>query len=331
MINLQHRHSFGIRSFAQEYRNIKSNTQVPGCFQIDQPKWLLGEGTNTVFLEDFSGVIVHMQTKGVTIKAQGNHYFVTAQAGENWHNLVLSLLRQGVHGLENLALIPGSVGAAPIQNIGAYGAEFARFCYEVKCFDPELRQWLTFHNRDCQFGYRDSMFKRPEFQHLVITAVVLKIPQRWQANTGYNGLDDLPLHTSPQVIFDRVVSIRKNKLPDPAVLGNAGSFFKNPVITTALLKQIQADYPHVPFFTIDEQFVKVPAAYLIEQCGLKGYEWGTIATHSQQPLVLVNLGQACGDDVLHAARYIREVVQQRFGITLNNEVRLIAAEGEVRL
>ena len=331
LINLQHRHSFGIRSFARKYRNIVSDTQLPGCFQLDEPKWLLGEGTNTVFLEDYSGVIVHMQTRGVSIKAQGDHYLVEVQAGENWHNLVVYLLEQGVYGLENLALIPGSVGAAPIQNIGAYGAEFGCFCQDVKCFDSKLGQWLTFHNRDCQFGYRDSIFKRPEFQHLVITAITLKFPQQWQANINYNGLEDLPSHTSPEAIFTRVVSIRKNKLPDPTILGNAGSFFKNPVITTSLLQQIQSDFPQIPFFPINDKLVKVPAAYLIEQCGLKGHEWGPIATHTKQPLVLINLGEALGSDVLHAARCIKEAVQQRFAVILNNEVRLIGAEGEMSL
>jgi len=331
LISLQYKHSFGIQAYAKAYRKIVSDTQIPGSFALDEQYWLLGEGSNTVFLQDFSGVVVHMQTRGVQIHSHREDWLVEVQAGENWHKLVVFLLGEGVYGLENLALIPGSVGAAPVQNIGAYGAELAQFCERVRCFDSQSKQWLELTRQECQFGYRDSIFKQADYQHLIIASVTLKFPKRWQANVQYNGLEDLPAHCSAHDVFERVVSIRKNKLPDPAILGNAGSFFKNPVVAASLYKQIQSHYPDIPAFPVNDKQVKVPAAYLIDQCGLKGQRFGQIAAHAKQPLVLVNLGGACGSELLHAANTIRETVQQRFGIRLQNEVRLIGAEGEVNL
>lgn len=331
MISLQHKHSFGLPASTRHYRQIACESDIATSFKANEMSWLLGEGSNTVFLEDFAGTVVHMQTKGIELKEHSDHFMVDIQAGVNWHDLVVFLLQSGVYGLENLALIPGSVGAAPVQNIGAYGAEFADFCHSVRCYDPLNSQWLPMSRDECQFGYRTSLFKQQANQHLVITSVKLKFPKVWRANTQHGGLEDLKVGVTPQDIFQRVMTIRQQKLPDPKQLGNAGSFFKNPVISFSMAQQIKQDYPTLPIYPVEHNLVKVPAAYLIDQSGLKGQRWGQIATHQQQPLVLVNLGAAIGSELLDAARAIRDAVQQRFKIVLDNEVRLIGAQGEVEL
>ncbi|UAA40858.1 UDP-N-acetylmuramate dehydrogenase [Paraneptunicella aestuarii] len=324
---------------ADSISEIRDESLLSRLPVFDTPFIILGEGTNMVFVEDFSGSILNILTKGVEIKEQENQFLISVKAGENWHCLVESLLDKGIYGLENMALIPGSVGAAPVQNIGAYGIEFKDMCHSVTTFDIKRKTWQTYTREECCFGYRDSIFKSHEKQFEVITEVALLLPKTWNPNLNYRGLDTLPLGCAAKDVFNRVVEIRQQKLPDPKKIGNAGSFFKNPIISFEKFKSLQEIFPDMPFFNAENEDgkiqnaikIKVPAAWLIEQCGFKGKHFDGIGCHQNQPLVLVNKGSGSGVSLLTFAREIRSAVLQRFGIQLENEVRLIGRNGVISL
>lgn len=331
MISLQNLHSFGLPACAKSVEWVNSISQLVALFKADESTLVLGEGTNTVFVDNYSGNVGRINLLGKEIVEHEQHYSVLVQAGENWHQLVSELMQKGINGLENLALIPGSVGAAPVQNIGAYGAEFADFCESVHCYDPSSNEHLILSSAECGFGYRDSVFKHASTRHLIITAVQIKLMKQWQPNLKYKGLDALFENASAFDIFNQVVAIRRQKLPDPVEVGNAGSFFKNPVVATSKYQALLESWPGMPSFVVDGGRVKVPAAWLIERCGFKGKCWQGIACHSNQPLVLTNAGKGTGQDLLTAAREIQQTVQHTFGVQLMNEVRLIGEKGLVEL
>ncbi len=296
-----------------------------------EQQWLiLGEGSNTAFIDDYDGTVVKIHITGKKVVQTEHDFLISVGAGENWHELVTYSLQHHMYGLENLALIPGSVGAAPIQNIGAYGVEVASFIDSVECLDVTTGQKQVKTTQQCQFGYRDSLFKRDWRNRLLICTVTFRLPKKWQAVTNYGELAELD-NPGPQTIFNKVVSIRQSKLPDPAITGNAGSFFKNPIIPVALYHDIASRYPQCPVFAVDNERVKIPAAWLIDTLGFKGKQHGGIHCHARQPLVLTNDGNGNGKQLLELARLIRDSVLSEFGIMLENEVQLIGKQGALTL
>ena len=294
------------------------------------PFWLLGEGSNCIFVDDFNGTVAVNRLQGISIEETSDAWQLTVASGENWHSLVTTCLAKGIYGFENLALIPGTVGAAPIQNIGAYGREVAEFIDAVDVYDMAQQKRFRLCQAECDFGYRDSVFKRAEHQSWFIEQVVFQLPKQNVLATHYGELSRLQ-NPTPQSIYDAVIAIRQQKLPDPRQLGNAGSFFKNPVISRAHFEQIQQTFGDIPHYPVGDTQVKVPAAWLIDQSGFKGKALGGTACHQHQPLVLVNQGGATGSDLLGLARDIRDTISERFSIVLENEVRLIGKEGLLAL
>ncbi|MDM5090555.1 UDP-N-acetylmuramate dehydrogenase [Aeromonas bestiarum] len=297
----------------------------------DLPRLVLGGGSNVLFCNDFAGLVVLNRLKGIQLQDEGEHWLLHVAAGEEWHQLVCHALQQGWYGLENLALIPGTVGAAPVQNIGAYGVELASFCAYVEAFNWQSGQLEHIDAADCHFGYRDSIFKHEYQDSHFITAVGLRLPKAWTPVLGYGPLAALGDAPTAQAIFDTVCATRRAKLPDPAVLGNAGSFFKNPVVTRALADTLKQQYPHIPCYPAGEGQAKLAAGWLIDQCGLKGFAIGRAAVHQEQALVLVNLGGASAMELIALAAHVRDSVEQKFGVVLEHEVRFMGLTGETWL
>ncbi|WP_314926042.1 UDP-N-acetylmuramate dehydrogenase [Aeromonas piscicola] len=297
----------------------------------DLPRLVLGGGSNVLFCNDFAGLVVLNRLKGIQLQDEGEHWLLHVAAGEEWHQLVCHALQQGWYGLENLALIPGTVGAAPVQNIGAYGVELASFCAYVEAFNWQSGQLERINAADCHFGYRDSIFKHACQDSHFITAVGLRLPKAWAPVLGYGPLAALGDAPTAQAIFDTVCATRRAKLPDPAVLGNAGSFFKNPVVTMALADTLKQQYPHMPCYPAGEGQAKLAAGWLIDQCGLKGFAIGRAAVHQEQALVLVNLGGASAMELIALAAHVRDSVEQKFGVVLEHEVRFMGLTGETWL
>ena len=298
------------------------------------PEWqgrrlILGGGSNLVLAGDyFAGLVLHMCIPGRELCAEdADAWYVRAGAGENWHAFVDWTLAQGWPGLENLALIPGTVGAAPIQNIGAYGLEVAERLWQVEAIDLDDGATLRLDREACGFAYRDSRFKQAAGRYL-ITAVTFRLPKRWQPVLGYaelarqlDPLDSATLHA--RAVADAVIAIRQRKLPDPARLGNAGSFFKNPLVDAATCAALRAAYPGLPHYPQADGTVKLAAGWLIERCGWKGKSLGPAGVYEQQALVLVNRGGARGTDILRLAGAIQDAVRARFGISLEPEPLIV--------
>lgn len=294
------------------------------------PVLILGQGSNVLFLQDFQGLVLINQMQGKTHRQDSHFHYLHVQAGENWHQLVEWSLSQGIYGLENLALIPGCVGSAPIQNIGAYGVEFKDICDYVELLNLHTGQQIRLNAEDCAFGYRESVFKQQYQQGYVIIAVGLKLAKAWKPQLQYGRLANLDQSAvSAAQIFAEVCAMRQSKLPDPAQWGNAGSFFKNPVIEAKDAQSLLAEYPQMPHYPQTDGRVKLAAGWLIEQCGLKGYQVGGASVHQQQALVLINKGGATSSDVVELAHHIRQKVAQRFAVWLQPEVRFIGENGEV--
>jgi UDP-N-acetylmuramate dehydrogenase len=289
---------------------------------------ILGGGSNILFTKDFNGTILKNELKGIElVKEDNDHYYVKGMAGESWHNFVLYTLDKGFTGLENLSLIPGCVGAAPMQNIGAYGVEVKDTCYEVECLNNTTLQIQKFSNTECKFGYRESVFKRELKNIYTIISVTFRLNKKPVYHTTYGaieqelekmGVKDL----SARAISDAVIRIRQSKLPDPAVIGNAGSFFKNPVISLQQFESLYKEFPAIPNYEAPEG-KKIAAGWLIEQCGWKGYKEGDAGVHKLQSLVLVNYDNATGNQVYNLSEKIIQSVKQKFGIELEREVNII--------
>ncbi|GAB5381548.1 MAG: UDP-N-acetylmuramate dehydrogenase [Aliiglaciecola sp.] len=292
--------------------------------------WILGQGSNCVFVEDFDGVVVQVNHAGKKITELDDHYLLEVNAGEDWHSLVQFCTEKQLYGFENLALIPGSVGAAPIQNIGAYGVEINRYINSVEFFEISTGQTHRLSNEECHFGYRDSIFKKELFGKVVITRVLFSLPKAWQPVNHYGELAKL---NSPSAtdIFNEVIRIRQEKLPDPSVIGNAGSFFKNPLVSKKHYAALQCEWDQLPSYAVDQSSVKLPAAWLIDKLGFKGKKVGGIQCHPRQALVLTNDGTGTGEQLLELAREIQQQVNDVFSISLENEVRLVGKEGLITL
>jgi UDP-N-acetylmuramate dehydrogenase len=293
------------------------------------PRLVLGGGSNLIFSGDFEGLVLHLANQGKSIVGEDDtHVVVRAQAGENWHEFVQWTLAQNLPGLENLSLIPGSVGAAPIQNIGAYGSELKDCFHSLTYFDFSTGEVCVLDREACHFGYRDSIFKHELRDRAVILEVSFALPKPWQPNLSYAELaNELSasgvLTPNARDISEAVITIRRRKLPDPSVIGNAGSFFKNPVITKDTHAVLLEKYPQLVSYPQRDGSVKLAAGWMIDQCGWKGKSLGAAGVHEKQALVLINRGGASGADVLKLAQAIQDDVQQRFGVKLEIEPVLV--------
>ncbi len=289
---------------------------------------ILGGGSNILFTQNSDAFLLHTNIKGMSIENNGEYSLLTVNAGEDWHSLVEYCVNNSLGGIENLALIPGKVGAAPIQNIGAYGVEIADVLHSVTVLDLTSLEVYTLTNSECKFGYRDSIFKNSLSGAVLIVSVTLSLTNsNHKINVSYKDVAlELELNSieKPTIadVFTVVVAIRTRKLPNPSVLGNAGSFFKNPIISRHSLLQIQKRYPNIPTYPYESDSVKVAAAFLIETVGMKGYKIGDVGTHIHQPLVLVNYGNGTGKEILDLSKLIIEKVYNEFGITLQTEVNI---------
>ncbi len=322
------RHSFRLPATCRELIEITDESQL-ASLNWSADTLILGEGTNTLFVGNFDGRVLVNKLRGVSITETKQDYMVSARAGENWHQLVLYLNRNNVFGLENLALIPGTVGAAPVQNIGAYGVEVGTFIDSVSGWDLIKKEPIRWSNHDCEFDYRMSKFKRSEWRHIFITSVHFRLSKVWQAVLNYKELSNLPTQVSAYDLMQRVIDVRQQKLPDPQELANAGSFFKNPIVSQQQAQELTALYTHLPVYPQADGRVKIAAGWLIEQAGLKGVQCGGAAVHKNQALVLVNQGGATGKDVQTLAQTIQQTVFERYGVKLEPEVRLINTHGLV--
>ena len=291
------------------------------------PLLVLGEGSNVLFTGDFDGVVLAMATRGVMVESEGETTRIAVAAGERWDDFVRWSLGQGYAGLENLILIPGTVGAAPIQNIGAYGTEVAEFIESVEAWDRQRGEVVSLHREACAFAYRDSLFKR-DGERYIVTAVRFALPRSRELRLGYAGIDDelrrMGIATpTPFHVAEAVVHLRTRKLPDPAVIGNAGSFFKNPLVDADTAAALKREHPDMPQWPGSGQHTKVSAAWLIESCGFKGLREGDAGISNRHALVLVNHGHASGGELWALAERVREGVRARFGITLQPEPKVI--------
>lgn len=294
------------------------------------PALILGSGSNVLFLENYTGTVLLNRILGITIKEDVDAWYLHIGAGELWNDVVNTCLEKHMPGLENLALIPGCVGSTPIQNIGAYGVELQQFCRYVDVIKLETGTKRRLSAEECQFGYRDSIFKHDLREYHAIVAVGLWLAKAWKPVLHYGDLARLDAqHTTPRQIYDTVCAMRRTKLPDPARQGNAGSFFKNPLINATAMEQLLSRYPDAPHYPQPGGGGKLAAGWLIDRCGLKGYRLGGAAVHDKQALVLVNANRATGEDIAALARHVRRKVAERFAIWLEPEVRFIGSNGEV--
>jgi UDP-N-acetylmuramate dehydrogenase len=327
--SLRRHNTFGIDAKAHAYLKVNSPDLLQQVHALQPlaglPRLVLGGGSNLLLTRDFPGLVLHICMNGSEIIGEDSvATYVRAAAGENWHQFVRWTIAQGLGGLENLSLIPGSVGAAPIQNIGAYGAEVKDCFHQLTAFDLEQGRSFTLDRAACEFGYRDSVFKHRLRERAVILDVTFALPKRWKPNLQYADVAQeiaargIAAPTAHQV-SDAVIAIRTRKLPDPAVIGNAGSFFKNPVVSVQQRDGLSARYPQLVSYAQADGSFKLAAGWLIDQCGWKGRSLGSAGVYEKQALVLVNRGGATGRDVAELAAAIQVDVQVRFGVMLEPE------------
>lgn len=287
----------------------------------------IGGGSNLLFINDFNGIILHSQIKGISVVEEtDDSVLLRIGAAEKWDDVVTYAVSKGWGGIENLSLIPGETGAAVIQNIGAYGAEIKDVIETVEAYNQLSFEKRLFTNEECRYGYRSSFFKNEHNDPYIVTHVNIRLRKKPQFSVGYGNLrDELACYpeTTLQAVRDAVIAIRRRKLPDPDELGNAGSFFMNPVIPEKQYEALKRQYPDMPSYPAEEGKVKVPAGWLIEQCGFKGKTHGQVGVYEKQALILVNLGDARGHEIALVAESIREAVNEKFGIELIPEVKYV--------
>ena len=331
-LGLKSRNTFGLEVSAERAYEITQPNQIPALMdEITQNQWawrVLGGGSNVILPPVLSGATLLMNIAGqeVTQEDESNTYLLVG-AGVKWHELVQWTLNHNLPGLENLALIPGTVGATPIQNIGAYGVEVAQYIESVTAFDAQTNAFVTLSNRDCQFAYRDSHFKQNPHRYIV-TEVLFKLPKAWQPRVHYADLakyfaDKPHTNPSPQEIFDAVCQIRTQKLPDPNIIGNAGSFFQNPIVSAEQYKRLAEEFPNMVSYPDAAGKRKLAAGWLIDQCGFKGKRLAEAGVYEKQALVIVNHGKASASDILNLAKQIQEAVHKQYGVSLDIEPNIL--------
>ncbi len=331
-ISLRPYNTFGIDASARYFISVNTVQELQQALALEEypEKFILGGGSNMLLVSDIEALVVHVNLKGISeIEREGDHLLLKVMAGENWHQLVLWTMQQDLGGLENLSLIPGNTGTAPIQNIGAYGVELKDVFHSCEAVEVATGKLHSFTKEECEFGYRESIFKNKARGKFVITAVTFRLSlQDHDLNTSYGAIEaelEAMGISDPgiQDVSRAVIAIRRKKLPDPAELGNSGSFFKNPVIDGDAFRIFQQKNPEAPFYKVSETAYKIPAGWMIEQCGFKGKRFGDAGVHKHQALVLVNHGDATGKEILELAHRIQEAVAERFGITIQPEVNII--------
>lgn len=325
--------TFGIDAQCRRY--LEYATAEEACAIADElrraslPFLIIGAGSNLLPTGDYDGTVVHSAVRGISLTEHPDgSALLHCGSGETWDDVVAWTVDRGFADLANLSLIPGEVGASAVQNIGAYGAEACQFIHDIHAIDIQTGQRLIIPQQDCRYGYRDSLFKHEWKNRVLITHVSYQLHRQYKPNMEYGNLrTELERKSiespTPQQLRQVIIDIRRSKLPDPAEQGNAGSFFMNPVVSRAKFEELSAVYPQMPHYYINEDSEKIPAAWLIDQCGWKGRALGCAGVHHKQPLVLVNLGGATGQDIVALCKAIQDDVQQRFGITLKPEVNIV--------
>ncbi|MEX0312966.1 MAG: UDP-N-acetylmuramate dehydrogenase [Allomuricauda sp.] len=331
-ISLKSYNTFGIEVMAKAFVEINGLAQLQKVLELKAypEKFILSGGSNILLVKDIDALVMHINLKGITVLEENDdEVVIKVMAGENWHNLVLWSLEKGYGGLENLSLIPGNVGTAPIQNIGAYGVELKDVFDNCAAMEIDTGELIAFDKNKCRFGYRDSIFKNDAKGKYIITSVTLRLTKReHMLNTGYGAIEDQlkkkgVIYPNIKDISNAVIAIRQSKLPDPKEIGNSGSFFKNPVVSRKTYQKVKKGHPNLPSYQINEDEFKIPAGWLIEQCGFKGKRYGDAGVHEKQALVLVNHGNATGEEILKLAEQIQETVYQKFKIRITPEVNVI--------
>ena len=330
--SLKKHNTFGIEAKAKEFVAVHSVEQLRKVLQENatKKKFILGGGSNMLLTKDIDALVIHVDLKGKkVIREDEDHVWVESQAGENWHEFVLYTLDNDFGGLENMSLIPGNVGTTPVQNIGAYGTEIKDTFSSCEAMKIDTQEMKTFILSECNFGYRESIFKQELKHQYIITSVVFKLTKKNHAiKTSYGDiiaeLENQNV-TEPTLkdVSNAVIAIRKSKLPDPKELGNSGSFFKNPIVLKTDFEPIHLKFPEMKFYEVSETEVKVPAGWLIEQAGFKGKRFGDAGIHKNQALVLVNYGNATGQEILAVSKDIQHTVFEKFGIRIEAEVNVI--------
>lgn len=334
-ISLKKYNSFGIDVSAAYFSNFSSVDEAKELLAFNktrnekQETLILGGGSNILFTKNFDGLVIKNEIAGIEkVKEDEDHIYVKAGAGVNWHSLVAHCIENNFAGIENLSLIPGNAGASPMQNIGAYGVEIKDVFHQLEALHIEDGNVVGFDLNDCEFGYRESVFKRKYRGQFVITSVTYRLNKKPRFNTSYGaieqelekmGVKDLSI----RAISNAVINIRSSKLPNPAEIGNAGSFFKNPEIEKPLFEKLKTAHPNIVGYPLENGNIKLAAGWLIEQCGWKGYRKGDAGCHAKQALVLVNYGNAQGDEIFSLSNEIIESVKEKFGVRLEREVNII--------
>lgn len=331
-ISLQTYNTFGINVLAKHFVSVKNMDELQQVLKLDNypKKLILGGGSNMLLTQDFNGLVIHINMKGIDIVSENDHSVtVKAQAGENWHEFVLWCIENDFGGVENLSLIPGNVGTAPIQNIGAYGVEVKDVIESCEAVSIDSKTIKTFSNTECNFGYRNSIFKQEAKGKFIITNVTFKLSKhKHKLNASYgsiaselkkNGIEQPTIKD----ISNAVISIRKSKLPNPKDIGNSGSFFKNPIISKQEFEELLKNFNDMPSYPISNNKVKVPAGWLIEKAGFKGKRFGNYGVHQKQALVLVNYGGASGTEILNLSQLIQKTIKRLFNISIEAEVNIL--------
>ncbi|MHA4737148.1 UDP-N-acetylmuramate dehydrogenase [Dyadobacter sp. MSC1_007] len=331
--SLRHLNTFGLDADARFFVNVTSVEELTEIL-LDpvwqaSPKFVLGGGSNILLTQDVEALVIHPDIKGISIvKEDEEGVILQVGAGENWHQFVMYCVEHGYGGVENLSLIPGTVGAAPMQNIGAYGVEIRSVIVSVEAVSIDNAQKRIFSNAECEFGYRESIFKKALKDKYIITGATFRLNKKPVLNIGYGDVQKTlqEMNAATPTIKDvseAIIKIRQSKLPDPAEIGNAGSFFKNPEIPVAQFEKLRSAYPEIPGYPVSSEMVKVPAGWLIEKAGWKGYREGAIGVHARQALVLVNYGGGVGKDIKALSEKVQNSVEAQFGIRLHAEVNFI--------
>ncbi len=331
--SLKHLNTFGLEAKASFFVEVNSQEELRQVILNEKframPKLILGGGSNLLFTKDYDGLVIKINLQGIEVIDEGMHTtLVKAGAGVVWHQFVLYTIEKELAGIENLSLIPGTVGAAPMQNIGAYGAEIKDVFESLEAMSLEDGTIKVFNGAECHFGYRESIFKTEAKNKYIITFVTFRLQKRPVFNTSYGAIQDTLTQMgveelSLKAISNAVIQIRKSKLPDPTVIGNAGSFFKNPEISNDLFETLKAQHPDLPGYPVANGNIKVPAGWLIEKCGWKGKRIGNVGVHTHQALVLVHYGGGQGNEILALSKQIQDSVWDTFTIRLLPEVNFI--------
>lgn len=332
-VSLRPYNTFGIAAQARFFSSFSNAAELEELLktppQQGLPHMILGGGSNILFTRNFDGFLLKNEIKGISVVGEDDSYiYVKAGAGETWHGFVMDCIKHNRAGLENLSLIPGNVGASPMQNIGAYGVEIKDCFHELEAYHLHDHAVVKFNNADCRFGYRESVFKRQYKGQFAILSVTYRLAKTPKLNTSYGAIEEELKHMGVheltiQAISQAVINIRSSKLPDPAKIGNAGSFFKNPTVSAEKHAALKEAFPHIVAYPVAGGEFKLAAGWLIEQCGWKGFREGDAGVHARQALVLVNYADATGNEIYQLSQRVMDSVAEKFGVELEREVNII--------